>query len=290
MVPVSVGTSYTSIISDRATPTVIVARTPQPGRERDFERWLRRITDEAARQPGHIGSDLQPPGPQHPDEWVIIYQFADQPMLDAWISSPVRAELLAEGVPLTQGDARMQQVAMGAGEDPVTAVASFHVRPGHEAMFSEGFDEALDSLQAFDGFLRAQLFPPVQGVQEDTVIVFSFQSREQLDVWLESSARSEILMQLDQHVDGERQVNVVGGFGGWFSVDSKQVKTWKQAAIVLLGLYPTVLVLNEILGRIIPESVPYLLDVLIGLLISVATLSWLIMPRLTRALSGWLRR
>ena len=220
---------------------------------------------------------------------MIVYQFTDQTSLDGWISSRARAELLAEGVRLTSGQARMQRIAMGAGDDPVTAVASFRIRPGHDAAFAAGFEQLRNSLQDFDGYLRAQLFAPVEGVQDDTVIVFSFQSRDELDLWLESPARGEILDRLDEHLDGERQVNVVGGFGGWFSVDSKQVKTWKQSAIVLLGLYPTVLVLNETLGRIIPDSVPYLLNVLVSLMVSVSALSWLIMPRLTTVFANWLR-
>jgi antibiotic biosynthesis monooxygenase (ABM) superfamily enzyme len=269
---------------------VIVARTARPGREREFERWLHRITETAARQPGHLGSDLQPPGTQHPNEWVIIYQFEDQEQLTAWIDSPSRAELLAEGAELTDGPARVQKLAMGAGQDPVTAVASFRVRTGSEAAFEQSYEQVLDSIDEFDGFLRAQLFPPVDGVQDETVIVFSFQSRDQLDAWLGSEERSVGLANMDEHIEGERQINVVGGFGGWFGVGEARVKTWKQAAIVLLALYPTVLVLNETLGRVLPNDLPYLLDVFIGLVVSVAILSWLLMPRLTRVLTGWLRR
>jgi antibiotic biosynthesis monooxygenase (ABM) superfamily enzyme len=221
---------------------------------------------------------------------MIIYQFADQSLLDAWIESPVRAELLAEGVPLTDGNARVQRLAMGTGDNPVTAVASFRILPGHEAAFARGYERLLDLINDFDGFLRAQLFPPVEGVQDESVIVFSFESREQLDAWLESDERHVSLARLDEHLDGERQVNVVGGFGGWFSIGEGRVKTWKQAAIVLLALYPTVLVLNEVLGWIMPDDVPYLLDILIGLVLGVATLSWILMPRLTKLLDGWLRR
>ncbi|MGI9607120.1 MAG: antibiotic biosynthesis monooxygenase [Acidimicrobiales bacterium] len=271
---------------------MIVAREARIGHEREFERWLRQITDAATRQPGHIGSDLQPPGPHHPNEWVIVYQFADQARLDAWLGSAERAELLSEGSELTEGRARVQRLAMGAGDDPVTAVASFRVRPDHEAAFEQGFDELLDVIEEFDGFLRAQLFPPVEGVQNDTVIVFSFGSREQLDSWLDSEERRAGLAGLDEHIEGERQVNVVGGFGGWFTAagSTAKITTWKQAAIVLLALYPTVLVLNELFDEVMPDNVPYLLDVLIGLVLSVAILSWIVMPRLTRALEGWLRR
>jgi antibiotic biosynthesis monooxygenase (ABM) superfamily enzyme len=281
--------TYTSNINDRDIPTVIVARAARPGHEREFERWLRRITATAAREPGHLGSNLQPPGPQHPNEWVIVYQFADQSMLDAWIASPVRAALLEEGEALTDGEARMQRLAMGTGDDPVTAVASFRILRGHEAEFQRNYEELLELIEDFDGFLRAQMFPPVEGVQDETVIVFSFQSREQLDAWLDSDARGDVITRLDEHLDGERQVNVVGGFGGWFSVDRSPIKTWKQAAVVLLALYPTVLALNALLGWLIPD-VPYLLGVLIGNALGVALLSWVLMPRLTSALDEWLQR
>lgn len=179
---------------------------------------------------------------------------------------------------------------MGTGDDPVTAVASFQILPGHEAAFERGYDDLVDVIETFDGFLRAQLFPPVEGVQSETVIVFSFQSREELDIWLESEERSIGLGKLDEHMDGERQVNVIGGFGGWFSTGERRVKTWKQATIVLVALYPVVLLLNETLGRVVPDDMPYALDVLIGLVVSVSILSWLVMPRLTKLLDGWLRR
>lgn len=269
---------------------MIVARRPRPGRERDFERWLHRITDAAARMPGHLGSELQPPGTEHPGEWVIVYQFASPDDLEGWIDSPVRSELLAEGAELTAGDARVQRLAMGAGENPVTAVASFAVRESAGAAFQRDYERLMESIRTFDGFLRAQLFPPVAGVQDETVIVFSFESREQLDRWLASEERRAGLARLDEHIEGERRVNVVGGFGGWFSLGPRQVKTWKQAAVVLVALYPTVLVLNEILARVLPDDVPYLLAVLVGNIAGVAVLSWVLMPRLTAWLDGWLRR
>lgn len=265
-----------------------MARTPRPEREREFERWLQQITDAAASMPGHLGSDLQPPGPEHPDEWVIVYQFASQPELDEWIESPRRAELLAEGAELTLGEARVQQFAMGAGVNPVTAVASFEVREGHWDAFEHEYEQIREAIEEFDGFLRAELFPPVDGVQEETVIVFSFRTREQLDAWLTSEARRAGLARLGQHT-GPRKVNVVGGFGGWFTLGRRQVKTWKQAAVVLLALYPTVLVLNELFGWILPDGTPYVLSVLIGNIAGVAILSWILMPWLTALLDRWLR-
>lgn len=277
-------------INERAIPTVIVARKPRAGQEREFKRWLDRITHTAAGMPGHLGSDLQPPGPEHPDEWMIVYQFESQSLLDDWIDSPVRAQLLAEGAQLTEGESRVQHLALGIGENPVTAVASFKVRQGRWADFEEGYDRLIQSIGRFDGFLSAQLFPPVSGVQDETVIVFSFRSREQLDGWLSSDERRDQLERLDDLVEGDRQVNVLGGFGGWFTFGQRQVKTWKQAAVVLLALYPMVLVINEVLGWVLPDDFPYLLSVLVGNVLGVGALSWVLMPQLTSLLHNWLRR
>ena len=58
-------------------PTVVVARTPAPGHEVEFEAWLRRLVAAARHQPGHVHSDIQPPNDVHPGEWVILYQFTD---------------------------------------------------------------------------------------------------------------------------------------------------------------------------------------------------------------------
>ena len=240
--------------------------------------------------PGHLGSELQPPGPEHPDEWVIVYQFAAPSELEGWIGSPLRSELLAEGEELTLGEARVQRLAMGAGDNPVTAVASFAVHERQWDAFERDYERLMESIRTFEGFLRAQLFPPVDGVQNETVIVFSFESRAQLDDWLSSDARREGLAQLDEHIVGDRQVNVVGGFGGWFSLGPRQVTTWKQATVVLLALYPTVLVLNELFGWLLPDDFPYLLAVLVGNVAGVAILSWILMPRLTAWLDRWLRR
>ncbi len=278
------------IIENRVTPTVIVARRPRTGHERDFERWLHNITDTAAAMPGHLGSELQPPSPSHPNEWVIVYQFESQSLLDNWLESPHRAELLALGADLTDGQARVQRLAINTGDDPVTAVASFRVRPENREAFKLDYEHVAESMATFDGFVSTQLFAPVEGVQEDTVIVFSFRSQPHLDGWLSSDERRHQLERLDEHIDGERQLNVVDGYAGWFSFGPRKVKTWKQAATVLLALYPTVLVLNGILGRLLPDNFPYLLTVLAGNIGGVAILSWLIMPKLTEALDSWLRR
>lgn len=256
----------------------------------EFERWLRRIGTAAAEKPGYLGNEVQPPGVEHPDKWVSVYRFASPETLEAWLASPERMELIAEGASLIKHPATMQRLATRTSDDPVTAVSSFTLRPGHEARFTRDFEEIRAAMEAFDGFVWAQLLPPVGEVQKEMVVSFSFSNRELLDRWFRSPERLELLGRLDKHLDGERQVNVVGGYGGWFHLDEKRIPTWRQAAVVLMALYPTALTINTLLGALLPTDTPQPLLILIGNVLSVMILTWIVMPRLTSALDGWLRK
>lgn len=275
--------------ADRDTPTVVVSRRAVTGREREFERWLRKLASRASDAHGHVRSEVQPPTDVHPDEWVIVYQFVDGSSLRDWLDSPERERLVADGRELMVGVEREQIVALASERDPVTAVASFRVKTGHEDRYAELYDRLVDRLSGFDGYLRCELFEPVEGVQDDTVVVFSFDTREHLDAWLGSDERRDMLTEIDELIEERPLVNVVGGFGGWFGRPGMaEVKRWKQASVVLLALFPTALLLGWLRQWLLPD-LPFVWSVLFGNVLGVIILSWLLMPVLTRLLDGWLR-
>jgi antibiotic biosynthesis monooxygenase (ABM) superfamily enzyme len=125
-------------------------------------------------------------------------------------------------------------------------------------------------------------------VQEHTVVVFAFDSRDHLDAWLDSDLRRQLVRRLEPLVEGERVLNVVGGFAGWFSAE-RPVKRWKQAATVLVGIFPLSLAITLIRIRVAPD-LPTVVAVLASNAIGVTLLTYFVMPRLTRLLAGWLRR
>ncbi len=275
--------------SRRLMPTVIVSRTPAPGREVDFVEWLERLSAAAQLAPGHIDSSVEPTGELHPGEWVVIYQFENREMLQAWLDSPERTALIEAGAGLVVGEAREQVVALADQPDRVTAVSSFRVRPGVEAEF-EVFQRRLDGAAALSpGFLGIERYDPVPGVQDETVVVFSFDDREHLDEWLGSPARAELLTAANEYVEGERVLNVVSGFGGWFSYGGHPAKKWKQGALVLLALYPMTFVLSVLSLWLIPD-VPWPVSLFISNVLGVVMLTWVLMPPLTRWFDSWLNR
>ena len=275
---------------DRQIPTVIVSRRVAPGREAELERWMQRVHQAAMLQPGYISDDHQPPDARHPDEWVVTYQFTDPDALEAWLTSPFRRKLIAEGRDLVVGEARHQVLALPEthARRPVTAVISSLVKPGREADYRTVHAEIELALNSAPGFLRSELFEAVPGVQEHTIVVFAFDSREHLDVWLASNLRRQLVARLEPLVEGERVLNVVGGYAGWFSAE-RSVARWKQALTVLLGIVPISLLVTLIREQVAPD-LPMPVAVVASSAVGVTLLTYVVMPRLTRLLAGWLRR
>lgn len=281
--------------AERRTPTLVAAHRVKPGKERAFRQWARHMAAAAEASPGFVHADCQPPDDAHPGEWVNVYRFGDEASLTAWMNSPRRAQLIAEREALTGGADRYQIVAIAPEDDgdgdQVTAVASAHVRDGQGAAYRAVQRDLLDAMRTFPGFLRGELFEPVEGLQEETVAVFSFESRHDLDRWLASPERAELLERVRPLVDGDVVVNVVGGFAGWFPhrAGGQPVRTWKQACAVLLALYPSTVLVTWVRLQLIPDA-PSLLGTLIGNVVVTAMLTWLLMPHVTKLLAGWLKR
>lgn len=281
---------------------MIVARTAKPGQERRARAWLDEITKMASLADGYVRSEIQAPGTQHPDEWVVVYEFETHELLSRWLSSSERSKVTANGPSIFDGLATEQVLATRNLEDSVTAVASFRLRsdptdsPGVldvssiEAAFASEYEHLLRVVSQFPGFIRCDLFPAEPGMQDDTIIVFSFTDRSGLDGWLESTERQDVLDRLAPLLLTERQLNIVGGFAGWFGVgQARPVRTWKQAALVLLALYPTALFLGYVRNLIAPD-LPGPIATFVGNAGGVAILSWWLMPVLTARFATWLRR
>lgn len=272
------------------TPTVIVARCARHGEERAFAAWLRELVDEAGRAPGFVGAEIQQPRADRPREWVTVYRFETSEFLERWLDSPRRRAIIERGERLAEGPAREQVVVLEHNVDPVTAVISVRVDPDHVDEYLELYHQIDDAMSRAPGFVRTELFEPVPGTQDDHVVVFTFDGREHLDAWLSSPERRAIIDRMQPFIEAPHTINVVGGFGGWFEPDgSSDTKKWKQAIVVLIALYPTVMAITLIDNWILPDP-PLAIDILIGNIIGVIVLTWVLMPPLTRALSRWLSR
>lgn len=271
-------------------PTIVVSRKVIPGKEREFERWNDRIRHTAGRWPGHMGSEAQPPNGAHPDEWMIVYRFETAEQLDDWMTSDERRALLDEGNRLLIEPEREQRLGQIASMEAVTAIMTQRVRPDARDDFRRAHAEITLVMRNFEGYLSCELVEPAPPVQEEHAVVFAFASRQNLDRWLGSAERERVLDLIEPLIEGERTLNVVGGFGGWFTADPQQEpKRWKQAVAVLIALFPTTLTLS-LLQRWFAADVPWVPALLVSNVVGIAILTWALMPLVTRILAGWLQR
>jgi hypothetical protein len=269
--------------------TVVVAQRIRDGREDEVRRWQESVDQAVAPFTGYLGNDISRAGPD--GEWTVIYRFDSRPHLVSWLSSTERDEVISRGAELFEGDESRHVLIRDTAEDVVTIMVSHPVDPAAEQDFLDWQRRVTDAERTFPGFQGAELFRPVPGVQDEWTALYRFDSDEHVDAWLESPQRRDLLAEGERFSDF-RLKRISSPFGSWFAADEERTggrppARWKTAFSVLVGLYPTVVLLTLGISEIWPSG-PLWATLLLGNVLSVSLLTWLVMPVVTRALRFWL--
>lgn len=146
--------------------------------------------------------------------------------------------------------------------------------------------------EAFSGHMGTDVYPPPGGKGGDWVAVITFDHEKSLQAWLDSPERREWVDKLQAHIGAFDLKVTPGGLGPWFAgcmqgQGAAATPGWKMVLVVLLGLYPTVMLLTLFPG---PYTQPLGLAVsmLIGNALSVSALQWGVMPVLNVLSRPWL--
>lgn len=122
-----------------------------------------------------------------------------------------------------------------------------------------------------------------------TVIPGLIASQGALDRWQSSAHVAELLVEghaLSTAPDAQPVVR--SGLETWFTLPGAPAlpppPKWKMALVTWCALLPQVIAL----GFVIPHSLPFPVPAMIGTAIPVTLLTWVLMPRHTRLLHGWL--
>jgi len=97
------------IESDNSEPvTISIARRVIPGREADYEAWIKGITAQALTFPGHMGVNvIRPTAPS--TEYVTIFRFDSCRHSRDWEQSPERAQWLDRLADIVEGQGELQK-------------------------------------------------------------------------------------------------------------------------------------------------------------------------------------
>ncbi|PBC54507.1 antibiotic biosynthesis monooxygenase [Rhodococcus sp. ACPA1] len=272
--------------------TVIIGQKVRAGSEEAFEAWQQDMNTAASHYPGFLGAEISAPTAVQPD-WVVVYRFDSVAHVQAWINSATRQHRLDEGQQYFDGPATQQVISGGTREsDPlVTVVVTHRVGPEHVDDFLAWQDRLRLEESKFDGFRGSELFRPIEGVQDEWTALYRYDNAADLDRWLTSAKRQELLAEGEKFHDFELRT-IDNSFGSWFAFDENGNEApppseTKTSIAVWVGLYPTVVILTLALS---PLKMPLWLGLLVGNLLSSFIMSFVTMPYyVNRVLGRWLR-
>lgn len=173
----------------------------------------------------------------------------------------------------------------------VTAVITHRVKSGH----TEGYEEWIKGISAdarqFKGHLGVNILRPQPGVSSDYVIVLQFDACTNLNAWLNSDIRKGWIERVQPLIQEQESVQVLTGLESWFQLPKQAAvsapKRYKQAILIWVGVMLVSLFIQPLLTPVL-QYLPWLLRVAVSVAVTVALLSYVIMPRLTRWFKHWL--
>ncbi len=280
--------------------TLIAGRPVRAGSEKDFAGWAEGLVADAANASGCREARSIPPS-EEGGEWTGLFRFDTIANLRAWMDSPRRQTMLEDVSAMAAGPASQRVITAPGAEHPAplaTLVIDYPVEAALTDDFLAWYDRVLQAQRDDDEFRGSELFRPVPGVQLEWTAVFRYGSATAMEAWLQSSAWADL------RADGRRFGTPVvrridSSFGSWFegsdsdqSDDASEARPsrTRTAASIVLGLYPTVLVLSVVLGVVLPADLALWERLLLTNVSAVVVMTFLTMPYVVNPQLGkWTR-
>jgi antibiotic biosynthesis monooxygenase (ABM) superfamily enzyme len=189
-------------------------------------------------------------------------------------------------------------------DGPITVIVTRTAKKGKVKEFEDWMDGIVHESLKFEGHLGVNIIRPVEQSKPEYVIIFRFNTLDNLLKWEKSQARKEWLEKSKDVVEGEDKVQKLTGLEFWFTPSSGHSSKSEannddiQPATVPPPLYKmaivTVGIIFVLINTLLPlitqltATLPFLLSTLIAVVIMVFLMTYLIMPLITRVLKPWL--
>ncbi len=147
-------------------------------------------------------------------------------------------------------------------------------------------------MRAFHGFMGADMIPPEQpgGCYQ---VVVNFASEADLQRWDESSVRAEMHRRIREVAEDDPDYRRLSGLEAWFAGTvvpaSMHPPRFRMAVVTWMGIFPVVsfyLWLVSLWPGFLEQ--PFLPRTAVFTAVIVVTMTWVVMPRLTKVMRGWL--
>ncbi len=279
------------------TVSIITQTTVRPERAEDFARWQGETSTAVSSFQGFVEQRLMPPNPPLQVDWVILQRFDTLEDAQRWLASAERQMRIEGAAPMLIGRDDVHIVHDDKGgikPAPVSAVISTKVLPGKELEY-RAWERKMSAVQTKAPGIQGYRFePPVPGVQEDFVAILRFDSEANLQAWMDSPVRKQLVDEAAPLTEEFHTRMARTGFEQWFrdvgGPGSAAPPVWKMDFLVLLMLYPVVFLWSIWIG--IPFlaakfNMNFAIALFIGNIFSVGLTGFMV-PWVANKFSWWL--
>jgi hypothetical protein len=260
---------------------------------RPYLEWLARLMMQGIESSGATSAEIFAPTSPETSGWVLVQHFYTQEQCETWLKSNEHRKLIKELAPdLNSKKVTLSESANAAyantGNFSVAVVT--RVKEGQEQAYLN-YEKQYQSAQALKpGYRGAFVQPPSHGVTGVWTTLIRFDSPITMDQWLASEERKRLITESESLVDSTDYHTVTTSYPGWFSTQaaaSQGPQNWKTALLILLGLYPSVMLVIEYFLPLMQGHHPALNNFL-GNILTVSFTTWLSMPLFIKIFNPWL--
>jgi antibiotic biosynthesis monooxygenase (ABM) superfamily enzyme len=185
------------------------------------------------------------------------------------------------------------------GDGPVTVIVTRKAKKGRVSEFEEWMDGIIHEAMKFEGHMGVNIIRPPDPSNPEYVVIFRFNTYENLAKWEKSEIRKEWLDKSKEVVEGEATVEKQTGLEFWFT-PRPGINNDKAPAAMAPPRYKMAIVITGIIfvlvSVLLPQirqltiGLPVLLSTLVGVVMMVLLMTYVIMPSVTRLLRPWLAK
>lgn len=184
----------------------------------------------------------------------------------------------------------------------VTVIVTRKAKEGKIKEFEDWMDGIIHEAMKFEGHMGVNIMRPSNLSNPEYVIIFRFNTYENLAKWEKSEIRKEWLKRSAEVTEGEPIVKKQSGLEFWFTPRSSTGSSngdevpiaippprYKMAMVITGIIF---ILVSTLLPQIrqATEGLHILLSTLIGVVIMVLLMTYVIMPSVTKLLRPWLSK
>ena len=185
----------------------------------------------------------------------------------------------------------MSEIKQKLIDPSVTVTIARRVKPECKAEFEAFLTGVTHACGQFSGYLGSNVFRPVNADDPEYRIIFKFDRLSNLRLWEASAERQYWFAIAEPLTISPPQIQVLTGLETWFTLPGKPTITppprYKMALVSWLAVFPLITGISVIFQHFL-GILPLVLRVAFVTAIAVPTMTYLLMPQMTRLFAWWL--